>query len=124
MTYQKKIANTLDCGAVITIDVLKGKWKSKMLHNVAHSVHRPSALHRSIPGITRRVLNVQLAELERYGLLYKNIVVKLPLQVEYHLTGLGESILPVVTVMEQWGNAHRAELAAKANSEPSDVLYN
>jgi DNA-binding HxlR family transcriptional regulator len=112
--YQKKIVGTLDCGAVVTKEVLHGKWKSTLLSLIAEGVHRPSALQRIIPGATRRVLNVQIAELEQQGLLRKTVFTELPLRVEYHLTGLGESILPVIEVMEQWGNAHRAELAQAA----------
>jgi len=108
--YQKKIASTLDCGAVLTKEVLHGKWKSTLLNFIARGVQRPSALLRSIPGATRRVLNLQLNELEQHGLLSKTVFSELPPRVEYHLTSLGESIMPVVEVMERWGNEHRAEL--------------
>lgn len=108
--YQKKIASTLDCGAVLTKEVLHGKWKSTLLNFIARGVQRPSALLRSIPGAMRRVLNLQLNELEQDGLLSKAIFSELPPRVEYHLTSLGESIMPVVEVMERWGNEHRAEL--------------
>jgi DNA-binding HxlR family transcriptional regulator len=111
--YQKKIANTLTCGSVLTKEVLHGKWKSTLLFGIAHGIVRPSALQRSIPGATRRVLNVQLTEMEHHGLISKTIFPELPPRVEYQLTGLGESLLPVIEVMEQWGNAHRAELEQK-----------
>lgn len=109
--YQKKIANTLNCGSVLTREVLHGKWKSTLLYCIDQGIQRPSALHRSIPGATRRVLNVQLAEMEQHGLVSKTIFPELPPRVEYQLTSLGQSLLPVIEVMEQWGNAHRAELA-------------
>jgi DNA-binding HxlR family transcriptional regulator len=108
--YQKKIANTLSCGSVLTKEVLHGKWKSTLLAGIAQGVQRPSAMHRMIPSATRRVLNVQLAELEHHGLVSKTIFPELPPKVEYHLTDLGRSLLPVIEVMEQWGNAHRPEL--------------
>jgi DNA-binding HxlR family transcriptional regulator len=108
--YQKKIANTLNCGSVLTKEVLHGKWKSTLLSCIAQGIQRPSAMQRTIPSATRRVLNVQLAELEQHGLVRKTIFPELPPKVEYHLTSLGESLLPVIEVMEQWGNAHRTEL--------------
>jgi DNA-binding HxlR family transcriptional regulator len=108
--YQKKIANTLNCGSVLTKEVLHGKWKSTLLSCIAQGIQRPSAMQRMIPSATRRVLNVQLAELEQHGLVSKTIFPELPPKVEYHLTSLGESLLPVIEVMEQWGNTHRAEL--------------
>lgn len=108
--YQKKIANTLNCGSVLTKEVLHGKWKSTLLACIAQGVQRPSALQRMIPSATRRVLNVQLNELEQHGLIGKTIFPELPPKVEYDLTPLGHSLLPVIEVMEQWGNAHRSEL--------------
>lgn len=108
--YQKKIINTLDCGSVLTKEVLHGKWKSTLLNCIAQGIQRPSALQRTIPSATRRVLNVQLAELEQHGLIRKTIFPELPPKVEYQLTRLGQSLLPVIEVMEQWGNAHRTEL--------------
>ena len=108
--YQKKIAGTLTCGVVLTKEVLHGKWKSTLLYFIARGVQRPSALQRSIPGATRRVLNLQLNELERHGLISKVIFPQLPPKVEYSLTSLGNSILPVIDSMEQWGNDHRAHL--------------
>lgn len=108
--YQKKIANTLNCGSVLTKEVLHGKWKSTLLSCIAQGIQRPSAMQRMIPSATRRVLNVQLAELEQHGLVQKTIFPELPPKVEYSLTSLGQSLLPVIEVMEQWGNAHRAEL--------------
>jgi DNA-binding HxlR family transcriptional regulator len=108
--YQKKIANTLTCGSVLTKEVLHGKWKSTLLACIDQGIQRPSALQRSIPSATRRVLNVQLTELEQHGLVGKTIFPELPPRVEYYLTDLGRSLLPVIEVMEQWGNAHRTEL--------------
>ena len=108
--YQKKIANTLSCGSVLTKEVLHGKWKSTLLACIAQGIQRPSALQRTIPSATRRVLNVQLTELEQHGLIGKTIFPELPPKVEYHLTPLGHSLLPVIAVMEEWGNAHRADL--------------
>jgi DNA-binding HxlR family transcriptional regulator len=108
--YQKKIANTLACGSVLTKEVLHGKWKSTLLACIAQGIQRPSAMQRSIPSATRRVLNVQLSELEQHGLVSKTIFPELPPRVEYQLTSLGQSLLPVIEVMEQWGNTHRTEL--------------
>ncbi|MDF7815140.1 helix-turn-helix domain-containing protein [Hymenobacter sp. YC55] len=108
--YQKKIANTLNCGSVLTKEVLHGKWKSTLLAGIAQGIQRPSAMQRMLPSATRRVLNVQLAELEHHGLVSKTIFPELPPRVEYQLTELGRSLLPVIEVMEQWGNAHRTEL--------------
>jgi DNA-binding HxlR family transcriptional regulator len=108
--YQKKITNTLTCGSVLTKEVLHGKWKSTLLAGIAQGIQRPSAMQRMLPSASRRVLNVQLSELEHHGLVSKAIFPELPPKVEYQLTDLGRSLLPVIEVMEHWGNTHRTEL--------------
>jgi DNA-binding HxlR family transcriptional regulator len=116
--YQKKLERTLDCGAVLTMQVLHGKWKSTLLHFIARGVQRPSDLQRAIASATRRVLNIQLNELEQHGLIGKTIYPQLPPKVEYYLTPLGESLLAVVDTLEQWGNEHRAVLEAVLETTP------
>jgi DNA-binding HxlR family transcriptional regulator len=116
--YQKKIERTLDCGVVLTKEVLHGKWKSTLLYFIARGVRRPSDLLRAIPSATRRVLNIQLNELEQHGLLGKTIYPQLPPKVEYTLTRMGESLLPVIDAMEQWGNEHRHTLEVLLSATP------
>lgn len=58
----------------------------------------------------RRVLDVQLGQLIEHGLINKVVFDQLPLKVEYELTGLGESLIPVIAVTAQWGEDHRNEL--------------
>ncbi|WP_236668757.1 winged helix-turn-helix transcriptional regulator [Hymenobacter rubidus] len=108
--YQKKIAPDFECGIVLTKEVLNGKWKSSLLYQIAMGVQRPSALQRNIPDATRRVLNVQLNELERHGLISKTIYPQLPPKVEYSLTDFGRTLLPVIEAMTHWGNEHRERL--------------
>lgn len=108
--YQKKIPKPFDCAILLTKEVLTGKWKTSVLYCLAQGPHRPSALVRNIPGASRRVLSTQLTELERHGLIDKTTFSVLPLQVEYALTELGRSLLPVVEAMTQWGETHRSHL--------------
>jgi DNA-binding HxlR family transcriptional regulator len=108
--YQKKIPPSLDCGIVLTKEVLNGKWKPSLLYHIGQGVQRPSALQRHLPDATRRVLNVQLNELERHGLISKIIYPQLPPKVEYSLTEFGRTLLPVIEAMSNWGTAHRAQL--------------
>ncbi len=115
--YQRKIASTLDCGILLTKEVLNGKWKPAILYQLSLGVQRPSALQRNIPGATRRVLNVQLNELERHGLIQKEIYPVLPPKVEYSLTDFGRTLLPVVRAMDDWGTEHRARLESLPGGE-------
>jgi DNA-binding HxlR family transcriptional regulator len=108
--YQKKIPIELNCGLDLAKEVLSGKWKFHLLYFISKGFKRPSELQRKIPGSTRRVLNVQLNELEGYGLVTKKVHAELPLKVEYSLTGLGNSVIPVVTTLGKWGDDHQSQL--------------
>ncbi len=100
----------MDCGLDLFREVLNGKWKIALLYYISEGIKRPGALQRSIPEASRRVLNIQLNQLENYELVKKKIFKQLPPKVEYYLTELGESLVPVIRTIGDWGDAHREEL--------------
>ncbi|TVT39312.1 helix-turn-helix transcriptional regulator [Hymenobacter setariae] len=110
--YKHKLERPLTCGVGVTMELLGGKWKPCLLHNIRQDLRRPSQLHRSNATATPRVLNQQLKELEADGLIYKVIHAVLPPKVEYFLTPFGESLLAVVDAMQSWGEAHGDEFRA------------
>jgi DNA-binding HxlR family transcriptional regulator len=120
--YHKKIPQSLECGIVLTKEVLDGKWKSSLLYHIGQGVQRPSALQRHLPDATRRVLNVQLNELERHGLISKIIYPQLPPKVEYSLTEFGRSLLPIIEAMSSWGTEHRAQLLPILLAEAAEAV--
>lgn len=67
---------------------------------------RPSEFQRVIPGVTKRVLQQQLNEMERMGLVTKEIFAEFPARVEYSLTDRGASLLPIIRSMDVWGLQH------------------
>lgn len=105
--YEKKIPENLDCGVSVAIKVLGGKWKACIIESINRGVQRPSELHREITTAAPRVINMQLNELEALGIIDKKVYPGLPLKVEYFLTPLGQSILPVIEAMDKWGNENR-----------------
>lgn len=108
--YRKKIPIELNCGLDLVKEVLYGKWKIHLLYFISEGVRRPGELQRKIPTATRRVLNVQLNQLEEHGLIAKKIYAELPPKVEYRLTELGQSVLPIVTALGKWGDDHQEHL--------------
>lgn len=105
--YERKIPLTIDCGLHLTKEVLNGKWKPALLNAISMDVKRPSEILRLLPGATRRVLNVQLKELEQHGMVEKKVYPELPPKVEYSLTTIGWSLMPIIDAMNQWGDANR-----------------
>jgi DNA-binding HxlR family transcriptional regulator len=94
---------------VLTKEVLRGKWKATLPACIDQGGRVPC--RAVIPSPTRRVPAGQLTELERHGLRYKTIFPELPPRVEYQRTPLGQSLLPVMEVMEQWGNGAMGQCA-------------
>ncbi|ASZ09672.1 helix-turn-helix transcriptional regulator [Chitinophaga pendula] len=109
--YEKKIPENLDCGISVALKILGGKWKSWIIGCIQEGIKRPSELHREMNAAPSRVLNMHLKELEDYGIIYKTVYPGLPLKVEYNLTEVGKSILPVIDVMDKWGTENRDYLA-------------
>lgn len=97
--YQRKIPIDLNCGLDLVKEVLYGKWKMHLIYFISQGINRPGELQRKIPSATRRVLNVQLNQLEEHGLISKKIYAQLPPKVEYTLTELGQTVLPLITAL-------------------------
>jgi DNA-binding HxlR family transcriptional regulator len=108
--YERKIPLVLDCGLDLLREVTAGKWKISLLYFIGQGLRRPSQLHQRLPGATPRVLNLQLKQLLAHELLRKQTISIRPLNVEYHLTALGESLLPLLTALGHWGDAHQTQL--------------
>lgn len=108
--YEKKIPVLLDCGLHLFMQVVNGKWKANLIWNIHSGIKRPGELQRKMPDASRRVLDTQLKQLIEHGILSKIIFNELPLKVEYELTPLGESLIPAIIFIAQWGEDHRVEL--------------
>ncbi|MDY9918236.1 MULTISPECIES: winged helix-turn-helix transcriptional regulator [Proteiniphilum] len=108
--YERKIPLSLNCGLDLIGEVLYGKWKIRLLWFIHKGYKRPSELQRKIPDASRRVLNIQLKELEAHELITKTIYPVVPPKVEYSLTEFGETLIPVISVLGQWGDEHQERL--------------
>ena len=83
--------------------VLGGKWKILVLWYIAtYEVQRFGELMRRIDGISQSTLTKQLRELEADGLIHREIYREIPPKVEYTLTDLGKSFVPILTDMMLW----------------------
>ena len=80
--YRRKIPIELNCGLDLVKEVIYGKWKIHLIFFIAQGNKRPGQLQKKIPRATRRVLNVQLNELERHGFISKKIYAELPPKVD------------------------------------------
>lgn len=106
----RKIPLNLNCGLDLIGEVLYGKWKIRLLWFINEGHKRPSELQRKIPDASRRVLNIQLKELEEHELISKIIYPVVPPKVEYNLTDFGKTVIPVISALGNWGNENEERL--------------
>ncbi|MBX9468206.1 MAG: helix-turn-helix transcriptional regulator [Rhizobium sp.] len=95
------------CPVETTLSFLDGKWKGVILyHLLLDGTLRFSELRRRLQAVTQRMLTKQLRELEEQGLVTRTVYPVVPPRVDYALTPLGQSLRPVIMVLEQWGTRH------------------
>ena len=104
--YEKKIPKDFSCGFSVMMEIIGGKWKSYLVFLISQGIRRPSDLQRAVPTASRRVLNLQIRELEFHGIIKRVVYPEMPPKVEYYLTEFGESLIPVVSAMDNWGNGY------------------
>jgi len=91
------------CPVSVTQNVLMGKWKLAILWIVSQKTRRFNELQRLMPKVSRGVLTMQLRELERDKLIHREVYKEVPPKVEYSLTELGKSFIPVMMQIMEWG---------------------
>ena len=83
--------------------MIGGKYKALILWKLSQGTMRFSELRREISGATAKMLTQQLRELESKDLIHRKVHPVIPPKVEYSLTNLGKSLLPILVSMRDWG---------------------
>jgi DNA-binding HxlR family transcriptional regulator len=95
-----------------TIAMISDKWKVLIICKLRKGTMRFNELRRELQGVTQRVLTHQLRELEADGLVARQVYAEVPPRVEYSLTTLGMTLMPVLENLEAWAHEHSTELLA------------
>jgi len=107
-----------NCPAETTLAVIGGRWKTPLLYHLFQGVKRFSVLQRALHGVTQKMLTQQLREMEKDGLVHRQIYPEVPPRVEYSLTPLGMSLEPVVQAMCDWGSKYTQGRIEQQGIEP------
>jgi DNA-binding HxlR family transcriptional regulator len=100
------------------LKVVGGKWKLLIIyHLTTNKFCRFGELQRKIPGITRRILTLQLREMEKDGLVHRKIYAEMPPRVEYTITKEGYALRKIYRQMLYWGANHPKLLNKAGRSE-------
>ncbi|PWR70939.1 winged helix-turn-helix transcriptional regulator [Methanospirillum lacunae] len=94
------------CPVEGTLDVIGGKWKPLIIWYLRKRILRFSVIQRAIPGITDVTLTKHLRELEEDGIIRRKVYKQVPPKVEYSLTPLGKTLIPLLDTLCEWGIEH------------------
>ena len=94
------------CPVGVTLELIGGKYKALILWHLSNGKLRFSELKKAVPSATPKMLTQQLRELEAQDLIHREVYPVIPPHVEYSLTELGKSLMPVLISMRDWGAAY------------------
>lgn len=106
--------NTI-CPVETTLELIDGKYKALILWHLSQGTLRYSQLCDRLPGITPKMLNQQLREMETKNLVFRQVYPVVPPKVEYSLTELGLSLMPILVAMREWGSEYLRQFSKEPN---------
>ncbi len=95
--------NPYNCPVTHCMNLIGGKWKILIIYAVSRDCNRFSKMQRAMPAISKQMLVTQLRELEEDKILERIIYAEIPPRVEYKITEYGLSLMPVISVLQEWG---------------------
>jgi DNA-binding HxlR family transcriptional regulator len=91
----------------LTLSALGGKWKMPILWRLKDRVWRYNELKRDLTRVTHKMLTEQLRELEQAQLVTRTVHAVVPPRVDYEITELGRTAIPVIEALRGWGEMYR-----------------
>ncbi len=96
------------CPVETTISLIGNKWKVLIIRDLMDGTKRFGQLKNSLDGVSQKVLTAQLRDMEKCGLVKREVFAEVPPRVEYSLTPIGESLKPVLDALGQWGSDYKS----------------
>lgn len=96
------------CPVATTVRLIDSKWKLLILRDLLADTRRYSDFQKSIQEISQKVLTQSLKSMVEDGIVIRTAYPEVPPRVEYSLSALGNSLRPVINVMEALGKNYQA----------------
>lgn len=122
---KKRLLNgDYSCSKEYTLSIISGKWKIVVLYHLGHDgTYHFNELMRLLPTITHRILTKQLRELEEDGVIYRNNkTINHRKYTFYTLSSTGNSLMPIIDAMYEWGERRIEELKLNPKYNISEDL--
>lgn len=98
------------CPVAVVQNVISGKWKIVILWQLSQQTRRFNELQKLLPEISQGILTQQLRELERDGLVHREVYKEVPPKVEYSLTDIGVSFIPILNMIAEWADSYMSHI--------------
>lgn len=95
-----------DCPARQVLDRVADKWTVLVVLALSRGTLRFSRLKERVEGISQKMLTQTLRQLERDGMVKRQVFPTVPATVDYSLTPLGQSLVEAMIVLRRWSHAH------------------
>lgn len=92
-----------DCPFMTTLRFIGKRWKPAVIWKINEGYTRFKLIKEGLPYISDKMLSSTINELERDGVILKNVFNEIPLRIEYELTDFGKELLPILSHMNDWG---------------------
>ena len=110
------------CPVTNALTILGGKWKINIIFQLSQNTMRFGALRRSLGDVTQQMLTRQLREMERDKLINRKVYDVVPPKVEYSLTDLGRSSLPILKSLHHWGKTKKRTINKVIENNYADIV--
>lgn len=82
--------------------ILSDKWASLVVAILSGGSLRHGQIRTAIASVSQKMLTQTLRTLERDGLVERTVTADVPVRVDYSLTELGRTLVPIISAMQTW----------------------
>ena len=105
--FSNKVALGDECSEAYASNIIGGQWTLVICSWLLTGKLRFGELKKKLPGITERMLTLQLRKLEENKIISRTVYAEVPPRVEYELTEIGYALKSVIMELEVWGASHK-----------------
>ena len=103
-----------------TLNLISDKWVVAVMYVLSLGTKRYGELRQEIGNVSQRMLTRTLRDLERNGLINRQVYPVVPPMVEYSLTPLGETLTEVLKILCDWSIDHFQQVEIARENYDSD----
>lgn len=87
-----------------SFELIGKRWTGLIIYVLLSGPKRFSEIHSTIPDLSKRVLTERMKELEKHGIVLRNVIPERPIRTEYSLTKKGKELGDILGPISQWAN--------------------